>query len=232
MTQQLLFPPPPHTLADIVDSDLKFPVRRIFCVGRNYHAHAAEMGVSIDKSSAEPFYFMKDPTTLVQSGACIDFPPQTSDLQHEMELVVALGVAGFEVDPSNAGAMIYGYACGLDLTRRDLQQTARKAGKPWDLGKNFEQGAVLSPIVPRSTCGMLSEGRIELSVNGATRQASNLQQMIWSPVELIVHLSRFYHLQPGDLLFTGTPEGVAPLAPGDTIEGRIERVGQISLRLG
>jgi fumarylpyruvate hydrolase len=231
MAQNLLFPLIPPILADISQSDLKYPVSRIFCVGRNYHAHAAEMGVSIDKTTAEPFYFLKNANALVTSGSTIPYPPQTSDLHPEMELVVAIGASGFEVSQTRAEELIYGYACGLDMTRRDLQQTARKAGKPWDLGKNFEHAAILSPIVPKSVCGSINQGRIELSVNGDTRQSSNIDHLIWSISEIIAHLSRFYHLQPGDLIYTGTPEGVAPVVSGDAIRGSIERVGEIGLQL-
>ena len=231
MSATLLFPAPAPVLADIKGTDVKYPVTRIFCVGRNYHAHAAEMGVSVDKTSQEPFYFTKHPSTLVQSGCSIAYPPQTSNYHYEMEFVVAIGKAGFEVSEDDANDLIYGYACGLDMTRRDLQLKARETGRPWDLGKDFEESAILSPIVPKSECGVIVSGNIELEVNGETRQKSDLNKLIWNVQEIIAHLSKFYHLQPGDLIYTGTPDGVGAVVAGDVITGRIDGLGDISLTL-
>ena len=231
MTRYLFNPPAPFSLP-IQGSESRFPVGRIFCVGRNYHAHAIEMGAPVDKASMQPFYFIKDAGSLVESGASLPYPPGTRDYQHEMELVVAIGASGFRVAEADAPSLVWGYACGLDMTRRDLQRVAREAGKPWDLAKNFEGAAVLSGIVPKAGADVLQSGAITLQVNGLTRQSGNLAQLIWSIPELIADLSRFYHLQPGDLIFTGTPEGVSAVVPGDRLTGRIEGVGEITLTIG
>jgi fumarylpyruvate hydrolase len=203
------------------------PLRRIFCVGRNYHGHAAEMGAPVDKQTMRPFYFFKDPGSIVESGASIAYPPGTDNLHYEMELVLAIGKPGFRVTMSDAQRMVLGYAAGLDLTRRDLQLRAREAGKPWDLAKNFENAAVCSEIVPNET--IIGTGAISLEVNGIARQQADLSMLIWSIPELIADLSSFYHLQPGDLIYTGTPEGVGALVPGDKVRGRVEGVGEVSL---
>ncbi|HEX9276346.1 MAG TPA: fumarylacetoacetate hydrolase family protein [Casimicrobiaceae bacterium] len=224
-------PPPVHSLP-VRGGNARFPIRRLFFVGRNYHAHAVEMGRPVDKSNAQLFYFTKSPTTLVQSGATVAYPPETKNYQHEMELVVAIGAPGFRVNASEAHTLIYGYACGLDMTRRDLQLAARDQGRPWDLGKDLEDSSVVSEIVPAESRAPISRGELAMTVNGQPRQKADLSQLIWSIPEIIADLSRFYHLQPGDLIFTGTPEGVGPVVPGDRIEGRIEGVGEISLAVG
>ena len=226
-----VFPVKAPVLADIAGSDEKFPINRIFCVGRNYHAHAAEMGVSVDKTTQEPFYFLKDAATYVPSGATIQYPPQTNNYHHEMEFVVAIGREGFNVAEQDADQLIFGYACGLDMTRRDLQLKARETGRPWDLGKNFEESAILAPIVPVSESGIINNGALELRVNGKTVQSTDLNMLIWNVREIIAHLSKFYHLQPGDLIYTGTPEGVGPVVAGDKLEGSIAGLGSISLNL-
>lgn len=208
--------------------DQRYPVNRVFCVGRNYLAHALEMGNTVDKQSQDPIYFMKHAGHLVPSGSTLRYPPGTNNLHHEMELVVALGGTGAALQPEAAEELIFGYACGLDMTRRDLQSRAKKDAGPWDLAKNFEGCAVLSPITPMPADGPVVSGRIELSVNGEIRQSSDLSRMIWNVREIIVDLSRYYRLQPGDLVFTGTPEGVGPVGPGDRLEGAIEGVGEIS----
>jgi fumarylpyruvate hydrolase len=189
------------------------------------------MGRPVDKTVEVPFYFTKSPSTLVESGGTVPYPPQTKDYQHEMELVVAIGAPGFRVGGAGAHELIYGYACGLDMTRRDLQLAARDKGRPWDLGKDFEQSSVVSQIVPMPGV-VLEKGELALSVNGKLRQKSDLSKLIWSIRELIADLSKFYHLRPGDLIFTGTPEGVGAVLPGDRIEGLIEGVGNISLTVG
>lgn len=209
----------------------RFPIHRLFFVGRNYHAHAIEMGRPVDKSVEAPFYFTKSPSTLVESGATVAYPPQTANYHHEMELVVAIGAPGFRVSQADAPALIYGYACGLDMTRRDLQLAARDKGRPWDLGKDVEQSSVVADIVPMAGT-VLEKGALALSVNGVERQKSDLDKLIWNVPELIADLSKFYHLQPGDLIFTGTPEGVGALQPGDRIEGEIAGVGTIALSIG
>jgi len=209
----------------------RLPIHRLFFVGRNYHAHAVEMGRPVDKSVEVPFYFTKAPSTLVQSGATVAYPPGTKDFQFEMELVLAIGKAGFRVSEDKASELIYGYACGLDMTRRDLQLIAREKGRPWDLGKDVEQSSVVSEIVPMAGT-IVERGSIGLSVNGTQKQSSDLSKLIWNIPELIADLSKFYHLQPGDLIFTGTPEGVGPVVSGDRIEGRIDDVGTITLDIG
>ncbi len=207
------------------------PVNRIFCIGRNYAAHAAVMGHAVEMASDRPFYFTKSPHALVESGATIPYPPGTANCHHEMELVVVLGAPGFRVPAEEAAKLVFGYACGLDLTRRDLQQVLREKGRPWDLGKDFENAAVVSAVRPMAGT-ILETGAITLAVNGAVRQRSDLSRMIWGVGEIIADLSLFYHLAPGDLIFTGTPEGVGPIQPGDRLEGSIEGVGEIALIVG
>ena len=226
-----LWQPPPVPSVAVRGRAERYPVHRLFFVGRNYHAHAVEMGRPVDKSAEVPFYFTKSPSTLVASGATVAYPPGTRDYQHEMELVVAIGAAGFRVSEAAAPGLICGYACGLDMTRRDLQLVAREKGRPWDLGKDVEQSSVVSEIVPMAGT-VLDRGALAMSVNGQQRQSSDLSKLIWSIPELIADLSKFYHLQPGDLIFTGTPEGVGPLQPGDRIEGRVDGVGTITLTIG
>ncbi|WP_191600425.1 fumarylacetoacetate hydrolase family protein [Marinomonas algicola] len=231
MTTTLLFPAKEPVLAKIADSETLFPVNRIFCVGRNYHAHAAEMGVSVDKTTEEPFYFIKDSSAYVPSGSSIDYPPQTTNYHYEMEFVIAIGEEGFNVSEDQAESIIFGYACGLDMTRRDLQLKARETRRPWDLGKDFEQSAILSPIVPFEKTGAITKGKIELAVNGETKQSSDMGLLIWNVREIIAHLSKFYHLQPGDLIYTGTPDGVGSVVQGDKINGAIEGLGSIQLSI-
>jgi len=230
MTTYLWTPPPVHSLPVRGKSE-RLPVNRLFFVGRNYHAHAVEMGRPVDKSVERPFYFTKSPQTLVESGATVAYPSETANYHHEMELVVAIGKPGFRVAQADAASLIYGYACGLDMTRRDLQLVARDKGRPWDLGKDVEQSSVVSDVVPMQGTA-LAKGALALSVNGQPRQASDIDKLIWSIPELIADLSLFYHLQPGDLIFTGTPEGVGPVVAGDRITGHIEHVGEISLYIG
>ena len=231
MTTTYLWTPPPVHSLPVRATAQRLPINRLFFVGRNYHAHAVEMGRPVDKSVERPFYFTKSPSTLVESGATVAYPPETQNYQHEMELVVAIGRPGFRVTRSDAPALIYGYACGLDMTRRDLQLVARDKGRPWDLGKDVEQSSVVSEIVPMPG-QVLARGELAMTVNGEPRQRSDLDKLIWSIPELIADLSLFYHLQPGDLIFTGTPEGVGAVVPGDRIEGRIAGLGEILLQVG
>jgi fumarylpyruvate hydrolase len=207
------------------------PVNRLYFVGRNYHAHAVEMGRPVDKSKEVPFYFTKSPSTLVESGATVPYPPRTQDYHYEMELVVVIGRPGFRVAAADAHELIYGYACGLDMTRRDLQLVAREKGRPWDLGKDIEQGSVVSEVVPMPGV-VIERGELVLAVNGRPRQSSDVDRLIWSIRELIADLSTFYHLQPGDLIYTGTPEGVGAVRPGDRLDGRVAGVGEIVLHVG
>jgi fumarylpyruvate hydrolase len=233
MTQAnyLWTPAEPASVA-VRGTDARFPVKRIFCVGRNYHAHAVEMGRPVDKSTAKPFYFTKSPSTLVESGATVPYPAGTSNYHFEMELVVAIGAPGFRVQESDASRLIYGYAAGLDMTRRDLQLVARDQGRPWDLGKDFEKSAVCAEIVPVGKLGVLGSGAITLQVNGETKQDSDLDKLIWNIPELLADLSQYYHLEPGDLIYTGTPEGVGAVKTGDKITGHVAGVGDVALTIG
>lgn len=231
MTTTYLWTPPPVPSLPVRGRAERLPVNRLFFVGRNYHAHAVEMGRPVDKATERPFYFTKSPQTLVASGATVPYPSETNDFQHEMELVLAIGRAGFRVSEADAHTLVYGYACGLDMTRRDLQLAARDKGRPWDLGKDVEGSSVVSEVVPMEGT-VLERGELALAVNGQPRQRSDLGKLIWNVRELIADLSRFYHLQPGDLVFTGTPEGVGPVRPGDRITGHIEGVGEIALTVG
>lgn len=226
----LLWPAPAAPNLAVRGQPSRAPVNRLFFVGRNYHAHAIEMGRPVDKASEVPFYFTKSPSALVASGARVPYPPGTADYQYEMELVVVIGAPGFRVAQADAHRLVYGYACGLDMTRRDLQLAARDKGRPWDLGKDIEHGAVISEVVPMSGV-VMERGELWLSVNGQVRQHSDIARLIWSVPELIADLSTYYHLQPGDLIYTGTPEGVGPVRPGDRIDGHIEGVGAIVLHV-
>ena len=227
-TTNYLWSPPPVRSLPVRGRAERAPINRLFFVGRNYHAHAVEMGKPVDKAKAQLFYFSKSPQTLVESGATVAYPPGTSSFHHEMELVVAIGKPGFRVAPEAADEMVYGYACGLDMTRRDLQLTAREQGRPWDLGKDVEQSSIVSEIVPMPGT-VIDNGALEMSVNGEIRQKSDVSLLIWNVREVIADLSRFYHLEPGDLIFTGTPEGVGAVVAGDRITGSIDGVGEIAL---
>jgi len=210
---------------------IRFPINRLFFVGRNYHAHAAEMGKAVDKSTDRPFYFTKSPQTLIETRSTVGYPSGTTDYQYEVELVVAIGKPGFSVPLHDASRIIYGYACGLDMTRRDLQLAARDKGRPWDLGKDVEQSSVCGDVSPMQGV-VVGRGAIALTVNGETRQSSDVERLIWSVPELIADLSLYYHLQPGDLIFTGTPAGVGAVVPGDRLHGRIDGVGEVLLNIG
>lgn len=230
-----LFHPPAVQSLSVRGLAQRFPINRIFCVGRNYHAHAVEMGRPVDKSVEQPFYFTKSPQTLVHSGATVAYPPRTANYHFEMELVVAIGKAGFRVTEANAHELVYGYAAGLDMTRRDLQLVARDKGRPWDTGKDIEQGSVCADIVPLPG-GVIDSGAVALSVNGVTQQSSDVGKLIWNVREIIADLSTYYHLQPGDLIYTGTPEGVGAVVPGDHITGQVDLsaagVSHIALTIG
>lgn len=222
--------PAPSVPAVAVDgSDYLFPVRRIFCVGRNYADHAREMGKDPDREP--PFFFTKPADAVVADGAEIPYPPATSNLHHEIELVVALGGAALDVAEADALDRVYGYSVGIDLTRRDLQKVARDMGRPWDCGKAFDNSAPLTAIAPASVVGHPESRAIWLSVNGEMRQEANIDQMIWSVPEIIATLSRQFRLEPGDLVFTGTPAGVGPLVAGDAVAGGVDGVGELSISI-
>lgn len=225
-----VFPPLAQASAAVRGSAQRYAVGRIFCVGRNYAAHAREMGG--DPTREAPFFFNKTPAHLAASGAALPYPPGTQDYHHEVELVVAIGQPAFRVSPGQAEACVWAYACGLDMTRRDLQGEAKKAGRPWAFGKDFEGAAVLGELVPASQIGHPARGAIELAVNGQRRQHGDLADLIWRVPEVVANLSQYYRLQPGDLIYTGTPEGVGPVHPGDRLEGRIDGVGDVALTVG
>ena len=225
---QLLFPLPPPTVP-IDGSDRAFPVRRIYCVGRNYAAHAREMGA--DPAAAAPFFFMK-PADAIVTGPKAPYPPDTDNLHHEIELVVAIGRGGWDVTYEQALDLVYGYAVGIDLTKRDRQNDAKDKGQPWERGKAFEASAPIAPIVPAERIGHPKSGAIELAVNGETRQRGDLADLILPVPAIIARLSEVWTLAPGDLIFTGTPEGVSRLNRGDRLSGHIEGVGDIKLDIG
>ena len=220
---------PPAIAAVPVAGGGSFPVRRVFCVGRNYAEHTREMGGDPDRE--EPFFFTKPVDALLINGADMPYPPKTKDLHHEMELVVAIGTGGKDIPESEALAHVYGYAAGLDMTRRDLQNAAKKAGRPWDMSKGFDFSGPVGEIVPASQAGHPSAGKIELTVNGVVRQSSDLAKQIWNVEETISYLSGLVELRPGDLIFTGTPEGVAAVGKGDVLEGEIAGVGTVRTRI-
>lgn len=219
--------PPMQPALPVAGQKAVFPVHRIYCVGRNFADHAIEMGH--DPAREPPFFFQKNPDSLVLSGASIPYPPLTHDLHHEIELVVALKAGGNTIPADKALECVYGYGVGLDLTRRDLQAEMKKAGRPWEVGKAFEQSAPCSAIVPVEVCGHPDQGRIYLNVNGAPRQEGNLNQMIWKVPEIIATLSTLFTLAPGDLIYCGTPSGVGPVGKGDLLEGGVDGVATLSL---
>lgn len=226
----LLFAVPPAPSIAVRGRAERFPIRRIFCVGRNYEAHAKEMGAVVDRDA--PFYFTKAAEHYAPSGSTVSYGLGTSNYHYEMELVAAIGTPAFRVSAADAEACVFGYACGLDMTRRDLQLAAREQRRPWDLAKDGEQSAIISELVPASEIGHVRGGQIELRVNGETKQRADVSQMIHGVTGIVAHLSTFYHLQPGDVIFTGTPEGVGPVHPGDRIDGSIEGVGTIAVTIG
>lgn len=224
-----LFPPAPHPSLDIEGEDTCYPIHRIFCVGRNYVAHATEMGGEVDREA--PWYFMKSAHAYTPSGQTRPYPPGTSNFHHEMELVIALGASAFRVSVEDAMDAVFGYAAGFDMTRRDLQQVGKDNRRPWDLGKDIEGGAVIGTVSRAATMAEIGPQRIHLSVNGATRQDATLADMVWSVPEIIAHLSQFYHLQAGDVIMTGTPAGVGAVVAGDVIEGGIDGLAPVALTL-
>jgi fumarylpyruvate hydrolase len=218
-------PPSPPSVA-VEGDDARFPVRRIFCVGRNYAAHAREMGKDPDREP--PFFFAKPADAVVDDNATIAYPPLTTDLHHEAELVVAIGREGYRIDEADALSHVWGYAIGNDLTRRDLQAQAKDMGRPWDWAKGFDQSAVCGPVHKVVDVGHPSTGAITLSVNGVERQRGDLADMIWSVPEIIAYLSTSMRLQPGDLIYTGTPSGVGALVPGDVCTVEVDGLGVVT----
>ncbi len=227
MNEYVIAPPP--VVAIPAAGGKLFPVRRVFCVGRNYAAHAREMGS--DPEREPPFFFMKPPDALVTAGAATQYPPATANLHHEIELVVAIRQGGADISAAGALAHVFGYAVGIDLTRRDLQDEAKATRRPWDMSKGFDASAPIGELTPASTAGHPASGRIALSVNDEIRQEGDLADQIWPVPEIIAALSRLVTLAPGDLIFTGTPDGVGPLVRGDVVTGEIAGVGVVRTRI-
>jgi fumarylpyruvate hydrolase len=221
--------PPPRPCVAIQGSEALFPVRRIYCVARNYAAHAREMGM--DPEREPPFFFAKPADAIVADGDAIPYPPRTRNLHHEIELVVAIGRGGRDVGVNHALEHVYGYAIGNDLTRRDLQTLAKNEGRPWDTAKGFDASAPVAAIRPAASLGHPARGAIWLEVNGERRQSADLDEMIWSVPEIVAELSTLFTLAPGDLIFTGTPAGVGPVVPGDELVGGIEGLGTLRNRI-
>lgn len=218
---------PPLPTLPVVGSERLFPVHRIYCVGRNYADHAIEMGH--DPNKEPPFFFQKNPDNLVAGDGDFPYPPMSSDVHHEIELVVALSKGGRDIPAERALDCIFGYAVGLDMTRRDLQGVAKKLGRPWEVGKAFEASAPCSAIVPASDIGHPDHGAIWLKINGEVRQEGDLNQLIWKVPEMISYLSGLFELAPGDLIFSGTPAGVGPVRRGDDLLGHIDGVGDLKV---
>jgi fumarylpyruvate hydrolase len=219
--------PQPITTLPVAGTDESFPVSRVYCVGRNYAEHAVEMGHDPDREP--PFFFAKPANSVVPSGGILPFPTATEDLHHEIELVVALGEGGSDLSASDALPRVFGYAVGLDMTRRDLQAEAKKAGRPWDMAKGFDRSAPISAICPVSAIDHPEQGSIWLRVNDELRQEGDLSQQIWKVPETIAFLSTLVELRPGDLIMTGTPKGVGPVSRGDRLVGHIDGVGDLEV---
>ncbi|MFC9557753.1 fumarylacetoacetate hydrolase family protein [Rhodococcus sp. NPDC056960] len=222
--------PPPIPSLPVASTDERFPVRRIFCVGRNYAAHAREMGADPDRES--PMIFTKPADAIVAAVGTLPYPTLTADLHHEVEMVIALKQGGVNIDPASAAELIWGYGVGLDLTRRDLQAHAKENRHPWDMAKGFDSSAACTALRSLTETGQLKSGRIWLETNGEMRQESDLIDMIWSTSEIIAYISRAVALAPGDLIYTGTPSGVGPLAPGDRVRGGVDGLAEFELTVG
>ena len=227
MPMNTVIPAWPLPSVAVAGETARFPVRRIYCVGRNYAAHTREMGG--DPTREDPFFFAKPADAVVPDGTTLPYPPATRNLHHEIELVVALG-GGANLAADKVMDLVYGYAVGLDMTRRDLQNTAKAGGKPWDMGKGFDRSAPIGAIRPAARIGHPAKGAIWVKVNGQVRQSGDLADMIWSVPETLAYLSGLVELAPGDLIFTGTPEGVGPVVAGDLVEGHVDGVGDLAIR--
>jgi len=232
MASEFVFSPAPAVSIPVAGQSARFPVHRIYCVGRNYEEHAKEMGFT---GREPPFFFLKpaDAAVVVDAGetGTIAYPSLTKNLHHEIELVVAIGTGGRNIAAADAHQHIFGYAVGLDMTRRDLQGEMKKQGRPWCIGKAFDQSAPIGPIVPAAQAGDIAAAEIALQVNGADRQRSHVSKLIWNIAETIEHLSAAWELQPGDLIFTGTPEGVAAVVSGDTLVGQVSGLPDLRVRV-
>ena len=232
MSSEYVFAPPPLVSLPVAGRNARFPVHRIYCVGRNYEEHAKEMGFT---GREPPFFFMKpaDAVVVVDAGqiGVMSYPSLTANLHHEIELVAAIGTGGKNIAAADAHKHIYGYAVGLDMTRRDLQGEMKKQGRPWEIGKSHEQSAPIGPIVPAADAGDIENAEISVQVNGSDRQRSNVSKLIWNLAETIEHLSAAWELQPGDLIFTGTPEGVAAVVAGDTLVGEVAGLPTLTVKV-
>jgi fumarylpyruvate hydrolase len=225
-----LFPPLTITSVPVVGESSSYPVNRIFCVGRNYVDHAKEMGIEVDRE--KPFYFTKSAAHAKLSGATIPYPGGTTNFHYEVELAIAMGKRVFNADLQKAKAAVFGYCVALDMTRRDLQLSERAHQRPWDLGKDVEQSAIFSRITRAKAFGKVGPQRIQLSLNGAVKQDAKLDDLVWKVDEIISHLSKYYHLGPGDLIMTGTPAGVGAVVSGDKIDGGIDGLDPIKVKIG
>jgi fumarylpyruvate hydrolase len=228
-SRNYVFEPAPIPALPVRGTDKLFPVHRIYCVGRNYAEHAREMGH--DPNREPPFFFQKNPDSLIPGGGDFPYPAKSADVHYEFEMVVALGGGGSDIPVERALDCIFGYAVGLDMTRRDLQSEAKKLGRPWEVGKAFESAAPCSEIAPASAIGHPAKGAVWLKVNGELRQQGDLTQLIWRVPEMISHLSGLFALQPGDLIFSGTPSGVGPVRRGDVLHGGVDGIGEITVRV-
>ncbi|HKP78101.1 MAG TPA: fumarylacetoacetate hydrolase family protein [Phenylobacterium sp.] len=223
-----ILPPPPRVAIPVLGSDSVFAVRRIYCVGRNYAEHIREMG---GDEREPPFFFQKPTDAIVLDGAQVAYPSITSDFQHEIELVLAIGRGGSDIAPERAAEHVFGLAVGIDLTRRDVQIAARKSGRPWEIGKGFDNSAPIGLLHPTQGSALPESGAVSLTVNGETRQAGDLSQLIWSCTEIVAQLSRQYRLEPGDLIYTGTPAGVGPMNVGDVVVGRVAELTPLTVTI-
>ncbi len=227
-TGYVIEPQPMPALA-VVGTDQRFPIHRVYCVGRNYYDHAIEMGHDPDREP--PFFFQKNPDNVIPSGGDFPYPAQTKDVHHEIETVVAIGKGGTDIPVERALEHVYGYGVALDMTRRDLQAEAKKLGRPWEVGKAFEASAPCSALAPASKIGHPTQGAVWLKVNGQLKQNGDLNQLIWKVPEMIAYLSTLFALQPGDLILSGTPAGVGPVVRGDRLHGGVEGIGEIEIRV-